>query len=151
MKRNEIIELNGKEYTLELNRDSFLKIDQLCNIQKSMNIVGRGFYKYYDNEELTDDFDLKSLEIKDDEIDKEVELKEKTLKMVVERAFLIWLEPNHHLNISEVREILAPYFDDEKNYEWLVEKYGAYLQECRAVRESYLEERKNLKALADKK
>ena len=71
--------------------------------------------------------------------------------MVVERAFLIWLEPNHHLNISEVREILAPYFDDDEKYGWLVEKYGAYLQECREVRESYLEERKNLKALADKK
>ena len=78
---------NGKEYTLELNRDSFLKIDQLCNIQKSMNIVGRGFYKYYDNEELTDDFDLNSLEIKDDEIEKEVELKEKTLKWLSKEHF----------------------------------------------------------------
>ena len=34
MKRNEIIELNGVEYTLELNRDSFLQIDKICNIKR---------------------------------------------------------------------------------------------------------------------
>ena len=39
MKKNEIIELNGKEYTLELNRDSFIKIDRLCNVEKSMEII----------------------------------------------------------------------------------------------------------------
>ena len=46
MKKNEIIELNGVEYTLELNRDIFLKIDKLCNIQKSMNIIYIGLYDY---------------------------------------------------------------------------------------------------------
>ena len=35
MKKEEIIELNGIEYTLQLNRDSFLKIDQYCDIAKS--------------------------------------------------------------------------------------------------------------------
>ena len=45
MKKNEIIELNGVEYTLELKRDRFLQIDQLCNIQKSMDIIQRGLYK----------------------------------------------------------------------------------------------------------
>ena len=46
MKRNEIIELNGKEYTLELNRDSFLQIDKICNIEKSMAIINKSPYEY---------------------------------------------------------------------------------------------------------
>jgi len=41
MKKNEIIELNGKEYTLELNRDSFLQIDKICNVKNSMEIIVR--------------------------------------------------------------------------------------------------------------
>ena len=39
MKKNEIIELNGVEYTLELNRDSFLQIDKICDIKKSIEIL----------------------------------------------------------------------------------------------------------------
>ena len=48
MKKNEIIELNGVEYTLELNRDSFLQIDKICNVQKSMEIIQKGLYEYVD-------------------------------------------------------------------------------------------------------
>ena len=150
MKKNEIIELNGKEYTLELNRDSFIQIDRLCNIQKSMDIMQRGFYKYYDDEELSDDFDLSTLSVNEDEIKKEVELKEKTLYKIIERAFLIWLNPNHHLNITEVKELLKPYFEDEKKAQFIVEKYGQYLQECVEIREAYNQEVKNLKAQANK-
>ena len=51
MKKNEIIELNGVEYTVELNRDSFVQIDRACNISKSMEIIGKNFYKYIDEEE----------------------------------------------------------------------------------------------------
>ena len=39
MKRNEIIELNGVEYTLELNRDSFIQIDKICNVKKWKSIA----------------------------------------------------------------------------------------------------------------
>ncbi len=151
MKKNEIIELNGVEYTLELNRDSFLQIDQLCNIQKSMDIIQRGLYKYMDDEELGDDFDINSLSIDEETLKEEVELKEKTLYKIFERAFLIWLAPNHHLNISQVREILKPYFEDEEKAKWLGEKYGQYMQECVEIRENYNEEQKNLKAQANKK
>lgn len=150
MKKNEIIELNGVEYTLELNRDSFLQIDQLCNIQKSMDIIQRGLYKYMDDEELSDDFDINSLSVNDEALKEEVELKEKTLYKIIERAFLIWLNPNHHLKPSEVKEILKPYFEDEEKAKWIGEKYGQYLQECIEIRESYNEEQKNLKALANK-
>jgi len=150
MKKNEIIELNGVEYTLELNRDSFLQIDQLCNIQKSMEIIDRGLYKYMDEDELSDDFDINSLSVNEDALKQEIELKEKTLYKIIERAFLIWLNPNHHLKPSEVKEILKPYFEDEKKAKWIGEKYGKYLQECIEIRESYNEEQKNLKALANK-
>ena len=153
MKKNEIIELGGQEYTLELNRESFLQIDKLCNIDKSMEISTRGLYEYMDDVELDDNFDIETLnkDISDDAIEKEIELKEKTMKKLVERAFLIWLNPNHHLNISQVRELLSPYFEDEEKEKWLFTKYGEYLQECVQIRESYNEERKNLKAQANKK
>ena len=150
MKKNEIIELNGVEYTLELNRDSFLQIDQLCNIQKSMEIIQRGLYKYLDDEELSDDFDVNSLSVDENALKQEVELKEKTLYKIIERAFLIWLNPNHHLKPSEVKEILKPYFEDEEKAEWIGKKYGQYLQECIEIRENYNEEQKNLKAQANK-
>ena len=151
MKKNEIIELNGVEYTLELNRESFLQIDQLCNIQKSMDIIQRGLYEYKDDEELSDDFDINSLSVDDENIQKEIELKEKTINKNIERAFLIWLNPNHHLKPSEIKEILKPYFEDDEKAKWLFEKYGEYLQKSIEIRESYNEEQKNLKALADKK
>jgi hypothetical protein len=150
MKRNEIIELNGVEYTLELNRESFIQIDKLCNIDKSMKMITKGLYDYLDDEELTDDFDLSKLNVDEDKIQEEVEAKEKKIKDIMERAFLIWLNPNHHLNISQVREILKPYFDDEEKFGWLGEKYGKYLQECVEIREEYNQERKNLKAQANK-
>ena len=44
MKKNEILELNGKEYTLELNRESAINIEKYTNLQKSM---GDKFFSYY--------------------------------------------------------------------------------------------------------
>ena len=151
MKKQEIIELNGEEYTLELNRDSFLQIDQLCNIQKSGDILQRNLYKYMDDEELDDDFDINLLSVDEKNLKEEIEIKEKTLHKLIERAFLIWLNPNHHLKPSEVKELLKPYFEDEEKAEWLGTQYGKYLQECIEIREQYNEEQKNLKALANKK
>lgn len=151
MKRNEVIELNGVEYTLELNRESFLQIDKLSNIEKSMNVIKKDLYDYLDEEELTDDFDLNKLNIDEDKIEEEVSAKEKKIKDIIERAFLIWLNPNHHLNISQVREILTPYYEDEEKFNWLGEQYGKYLQECVEIRDEYNQERKNLKAQVNKK
>lgn len=150
MKRNEIIELNGVEYTLELNRESFLQVDKLCNIEKSMNFIKKDIYEYLDDEELTDDFDLNKLNIDEDKIDEEAQAKEKKIKDIMERAFLIWLNPNHHLNITQVREILSPYYEDDDKFSWLGEQYGKFLQECVEIRDEYNKERKNLKAQANK-
>ena len=151
MKKNEIIELNGKEYTLELNRDSYVQIDKLCNIQKSMSLVQKDLYEYMDDVEIDDNFDINSLNVDEEILAEEIELKEKTFYKIIERAFLIWLYPNHKLNITQVRELLKPYFEDAEKAEWLAEQYGRCLQECVEIRNEYNEEQKNLKALANKK
>ena len=148
MKRNEIIELNGVEYTLELNRESFLQIDKICNVQKSMEIIQRGLYDYV--EEIDDNYNPFEDITTDEDIEKEVKLKEDTLYKIVERSFFIWLYPNHKLPISQVKEIVKPYLEDEDKALWIGEKLGEYLQKCVEIRQEYNEERKNLKALANK-
>ena len=148
MKRNEIIELNGVEYTLELNRDSFLQIDKICNVQKSMEIIQKGLYDYVDD--IDDNYNPLENIVSEEDIEKEIKEKEDILYKIIERSFFIWMYPNHKLTISQVKEILAPYFKDEKKVEWLGEKLGQYLQECVEIREEYNSERKNLKAQANK-
>lgn len=149
MKRNEIIELNGVEYTLELNRDSFLQIDKICNIEKSMRILKENPYEYV--EEIDDNYNPFEDVMSEEELDEFVEEKETVLKKLVERAFFIWLYPNHKLTISQVKEIVAPYLEDEEKSNFIGDKLGYYLQECVNIRESYNEERKNLRAQVNKK
>ena len=148
MKRNEIIELNGVEYTLELNRESFIQIDKICNIEKSMQIINKGLYEYID--EIDDDYNPFENSVDDEQIEKEIAQKEQTLFKIVERAFFIWLYPNHKLTITQVKEIVKPYLEDEEKAKWIGEKLGEYLQKCVEIREEYNQERKNLKALANK-
>lgn len=151
MKRNEIIELNGKEYTLELNRDSFLQIDKLCNVEKSMEIVNKKLYEYID--EIDDDFNpLEDMgDLDEEKLEKEIKEKEEVLYKLIERSMFLWLYPNHKLTITEVKELVKPYLEDKEKAEWLSEKVGGYLQECVELRETYNQEQKNLKALANKK
>jgi hypothetical protein len=148
MKKNEIIELNGKEYTLELNRDSFIQIDKICNVKKSMEIIQQDLYDYID--EIDDNFNPELLLVNDEDIDKRVQEKEETLRKIVERSFFIWLYPNHKLNITQVREIITPYLENEEKAQFIAEKLGQYLQECISIRDEYNQERKNLKAQANK-
>ena len=148
MKRNEIIELNGVEYTLELNRDSFLQIDKICNVQTSMMILHRPLYDRVD--EIDDNYNPFDNIVSDEELEKEIELKDTTLNKLVERAFFIWLYPNHKLTISEVKEIVKPYLEDEDKADFIGEKVGYYLKQCIDMRNAYNEERKNLKAQVNK-
>ena len=104
MKKNEILELNGVEYTLELNRDSFLKIDQYSNLAESMQVVKKDAYEYID--EVNDETDPFAEELSDDLIAKTIDNKINTLHKIIERAFWIWLYPNHKLPISKIQEIL---------------------------------------------
>lgn len=148
MKKNEIIELNGVEYTLELNRDSFLKIDQYSNIKKSMQIVREDLYEYID--EISEEENPFAESFETEEFEKIIDEKVNTLYKIIERAFWIWLYPNHKLNINQVKEILKPYFEEEKKFEFIAKKYNDYLMECIEIRNNYVEEQKNLKALANK-
>lgn len=148
MKRTEVIELNGVEYTLELNRDSFLQIDKICDVAKSMQIINRPLYDYV--EEIDDNYNPLENIPNEEDFEKEVELKATTLSKIVERAFFIWLYPNHKLNITQVREIVNSYLEDEEKAEFIGKKLGYYLKECVRIREEYNQERKNLKAQVNK-
>lgn len=150
MKKNEIIELNGVEYTLELNRESFLQIDKLCNIQKSFQIIEAPLYTYVEDE-IDDNFNPETLIVSEEDLDAQVELKNKTLEKLIERSLLIWLYPNHKLNISQVKELIKPYLEDDEKSKELGAEVGKLLRECITIREDYIKERKNLKAQTNKK
>ena len=149
MKKNEIIELNGVEYTLELNRDSFIQIDKICNIDKSFEIIYRKLYDYI--EDIDDNYNPLENAITDEELQKEIELKNETLSKLVSRCLFIWLYPNYKLPISKVQEMVKPYLEDEEKAQMIGNKIGQYLRECIDIREEYNQEQKNLKALASKK
>lgn len=148
MKKNEIIELNGVEYTLELNRDSFLKIDQYSNIKKSMQIVKEDLYEYID--EISEEENPFADEIDAVEIENKLNQKVAVMEKTITRAFWIWLYPNHRLNINQIKEILQPYFDEEDKFEFISEKYSEYMSKSVEIRNNYVEEQKNLKALTNK-
>lgn len=148
MKRNEVIMLNGVEYTLELNRDSFIQIDKICNIEKSMNLLHKNLYNYVD--EIDDNYNPFEDLVTDEELDKEIEEKNVALHKLVERSFFIWLYPNHKLTISQVKELIDPYLDDDEKASWIGEQLGKFLEECVSIRQEYNEERKNLKAQINK-
>ena len=147
MKKNEIIELNGVEYTLELNRDSFIQIDKICNIDKSFEIIYRRLYDYI--EDIDDNYNPLENAITDEELQKEIELKNETLSKLVSRCLFIWLYPNYKLPISKVQEMVKPYLEDEEKAQMIGNKIGQYLRECIDIREEYNQEQKNLKALAN--
>lgn len=148
MKKNEIIELNGVEYTLELNRDSFLKIDQYSNIKKSMQIVREDLYEYID--EISEEENPFADEIDAVEIENKLNQKIAVMEKTITRAFWIWLYPNHRLNINQIKEILQPYFEEEDKFEFISEKYSEFLSKSVEIRNNYVEEQKNLKALTNK-
>ena len=64
------------------------------------------------------------------------------------RAFWIWLYPQEKLSISQVEEILNPYYESEQKAQELSDIYMDLTKKSIDIRQKYLEERKNLKALA---
>ena len=114
-------------------------------------VIFRNIYDYMDEVEIGDDFNPESLLVSDEEIQKEIELKNNTLKKVCERAFYIWLYPNHKLTMEQVKEILKPYVDDDgEKATFISNKLGEYLGKCIEIRDKYNQEQKNLKAQANK-
>ncbi len=148
MKLNEIIELNGKEYTVELNRESILRIEQYTNLKQSEQEISKPIYEDKSNMEISDDENPFANEISEDEIEKTAEDKEQLVKKIMSRAFWIWLYPQEKLSISQVEEILKPYYDSDEKAEELSNMYVDLSQKSVDIRQKYLEEGKNLKALA---
>lgn len=134
MKRTKEIELNGNKYILELNRESFAQIDKICNIRKMYNQLSKEPYEYVDD--INDDYnpmeDIPDLE----DMQKQAEEKMENIKKLYERAFFIWLYPNHELKISEVQEILKPYFEDEEKFAWLDDLFNETMEDCVKVQEN---------------
>ena len=147
MKLHEIIELNGKEYTVELNRESVTRIEQYTNIKEAEQKIKATPITDKSNSEIVDGENPFEEVIDADEIDKMVEEKERTIKNVIFRAFWIWLYPVEKLDFSKVKEIIEPYFTDEKKAEFISEKYQYFAEKSVEVQNNYIEERKNLKAL----
>lgn len=148
MKLNEVIELNGKEYTVELNRESILRIEQYTNLKQSGEKINKPVFEDKSNQEIGDNENPFAEEISEDEIEKTAEDKEELVKKVMSRAFWIWLYPKEKLSISQVEEILKPYYESEDKAEELSKIYMDLSQKSVDIRQKYLEERKNLKALA---
>lgn len=150
MKKNDIIEIDGKEYTVELNRKSFIAIDKYSNIKKSATKITENLYDYVDEMEISDQEnpfeDLPSIEESFNEIDEKMLI----LKKMYTRAFWIWLYPNHKFAIEEVENLLESYFDDDDKFEYLSEKYSEFLEESIKIKTEAEQELKNLKAQANK-
>ena len=128
MKKTKTISLNGVEYTLELNRESFVQIDKICNIKKLMAEISADPYEYVD--EIDDDYNPLENTPSLEEIQKKEEQKVVDTRKLYERGFFVWLYPNHKLKISEVQEILKPYFEDNEKYLELDKIFTDALHEC---------------------
>jgi tRNA uridine 5-carbamoylmethylation protein Kti12 len=131
MKRTKEISLNGVDYTLELNRESFIQIDKICNLKKLMSEISKDPYEYVD--EIDDDYNPLESTPTIEEIQKQTEEKIVDTKKLYERGFFVWLYPNHKLKISEVQEILKPYFEDSEKFTELDKIFNECLEQCISV------------------
>ncbi len=149
MKRNEIIELNGVEYTLELNRESAVQIEKYTNTQKTMQIIATPLVDYV--EEIEEDENPFENIVNIEEMQEKAQEKIDALNRMITRAFWIWLYPNHKLNINQVKEILQPYLEDDgEKFSFISQKYAEYLDLSTEISDKYIEEQKNLKAQVNK-
>lgn len=148
MKRNEIIELNGIEYTVELNRDSAIQIEKYTDMQKSMKIIEKEVYNHV--EEIGEDEDPFADVVSFEQVEEEANKKLEVLKKMITRAFWIWLYPNHKLNINQVTEIIEPYFAEDTKMQFISEKYGEFFELSTKISQKHIEEQKKLKALTNK-
>lgn len=149
MKRNEIIELNGVEYTLELNRDSAVQIEKYTNTQKTMQIITAPLVEYV--EEIEENENPFENVVNIEEMQEKAQEKIEALNKMITRAFWIWLYPNHKLNINQVKEVLQPYLEDDgEKFSFINQKYAEYLELSTEISDKYIEEQKNLKAQVNK-
>lgn len=137
MKLNEIIELNGEEYTLELSRASFLQIDKICNVKKIIETLESDVYEYVDD--IDDNYNPFENEISEEKINEEVSKKEESIKKLIERSLFVWLYPKYKFTISQVKDLLKDYLnlEDESNmqkYNDLLNKVLELITKCTSIK-----------------
>lgn len=139
MKLEEIIELNGKQYTVTLSRDSLFKIDKYTNIIKTINDIQKNPYGDIDKStmEIPDDENPFDEEIDDKKIEQDYINKLKNIKKLLARSYWIWLYPKHQLSEKKVEEILEPYFKDDDKIEFLFNNFNKYLEEIMSEQKSF--------------
>ena len=147
MEKIETIELNGKEYELVLNRESFVRIDRVCDINKTMYLGSKPAYDVL--EEIPDDYNP----MEDISMDKVFETETNrlnALKKMIKMTFFVLLYPKNQFKISEVDEIIEPYFENEEKINEISTKVGDLLRLCTELKDEAVKEfeSKNLKAQA---
>lgn len=147
MKLNDILELNGKEYTVELNRESVLRIEQYTDTMGIAKLIEQPIIEDKRNKEIESGENPFEGAIEEEELEKIAKERGDAIKETVVRAFWIWLYPVEKLDIKEVRELLEPYIEDETKAQYISDKYAEFMKKSVEVREKFLEEQKNLKAL----
>ena len=146
MEKTDVIELNGKEYVVQLNRQSYVAIDKYTNISKTIKAMNEEAVEYVDEvKEGVDPFeDLPTSE----EILSIEEQKIESMKKLYIRAFWVWLYPKNKLDIDKVAEIINSCFEDDEQFNYISEKFSDFMDECIKIKHKEEEELKNLKALA---
>lgn len=147
MKLHEIIELNGKEYTVELNRESIVRIEQYTNLEEAQKKMMADPLRDKSNNEIVEGENPFAESIDEDAIEKYNKEKEEVIRTAFYKAFWIWLYPVEKLEYNQVKEIINPYFENEEKAEKISELYASLSEKSVEVRKQHLEELKNLKAL----
>ena len=149
MEKTEIVELNGKKYELVLNRESFVRIDRICNINETMKMGSKPSYELLDN--ITDDYNPMEDITMDSVFETEMN-RLNALKKMIKMTFFVLLYPKNQLKISEVDELIEPYFESNEKIEEISTKVGELLQQCTELKDDAVREfeEKNFKAQAKK-
>lgn len=148
MKLNEIIELDGKEYKVELNRESALKIDQYVDMKKLEEKMNEVLYEDKSGEEIQDGENPFEDETSFDDALNLAQEQESMMLDAYSRAFWIWLYPCEKLNFKDVKELVKKSLEDKEKASYLTDKFIEFIDKSVEVRTQYIEEQKNLKALA---
>lgn len=149
MEKIEIVELNGKNYELVLNRESFVRIDRICNINETMRMGSKPSYELLDN--IADDYNPMEDITMDTVFETEMN-RLNALKKMIKMTFFVLLYPKNQLKISEVDELIEPYFENNEKIEKISTKVGELLQQCTELKDDAVREfeEKNFKAQAKK-
>lgn len=143
----EIIEIDGEEYTLYLNRKGIITWEKLTNASKKAGQIEK---KYENIDEIGEEVEIKDGDnpfelVNDSEYDFDKD--QETIINLYKKLYWIMLYENHKLNYKEV-EVLWEKAVNEYGVDQLVELALQMLEDANVNKTEKL---KNLKALRPKK